>query len=186
MGFKGWRTASIPWWLSEAQKLVRPVEKYINKCVKVLNKILKVETILFGIWFGFVFPMLGFYKETVTWKIASQSPQSLVTSCIKDKNPFDIICKKSNKCFKDHWSLQITILLLWWKNRTRCSYCFSKETDMWKIAFLGISRDLDFTSTSVQHRFSCHQRNLIFFSRVEICHDRRSCKICASCVNFSR
>ena len=61
-----------------------------------MNKIFKVETIFFGIWFGFVFPMHGFYKETVTWKIASQSPQSLANSCIKNKNPLDIICKKSN------------------------------------------------------------------------------------------
>ena len=69
---------------------------WTNRELSVMNKILIAETILFGIWFGFVFPMLGFYKETVTWKIASQSPQSLATSCIKNKNPFDIICKKSN------------------------------------------------------------------------------------------
>ena len=146
---------------------------WTNIELSVMNKILKVETILFGIWFGFVFPMLGFYRETVTWKIASQSPQSLATSYVKDKNPFDIICKTSNKCFKDHWSLLITILLLLRKkNRTRCSCWFSKETDMWKIAFLGIFRDLDFTFTSVQHRFSCHLRNLIFFRSLGITDDR--------------
>ena len=68
-----------------------------------MNKIFKVETIFFGIWFGFVFPMLGFYKETVTWKIASQSPQSLATSCIKNKNPFDIICKKKYYQIIGYW-----------------------------------------------------------------------------------
>ena len=45
---------------------------------------------------------------------------------------------------------------------------FLKRTDMRKIAFLGISRDLDFTFTPVQHRFSCHLRNLIFFRSLRI------------------